>query len=279
MGRRLPDHVGLQPAGDPDAGRALDDRGPLPRPEGRRGLAGLRRQRQVRRRVAARAARHRRRPGAWRWGTWCCRSSSSTGRCRTSPTTSSATPTCRSWSRSTRAADAYVPGKFLTAADLRRRRRGRGVQDRVAGRGTGEPVVPNGSLGFRFGESGAGRWNLDLGDVDPLLTCRPRRRGGGDRRAAALRHRSAGAGHARGAACRSGGSAASWSRRSSTCCWPSTASAATGLPGDWPTGYDDADEPVHPGLAGADHRRAGRARRRGSAGSSPPTPRSPAAAR
>ena len=33
--RRLPDHVGLQPAGHPHAGRALDDRGPLPRPEGR----------------------------------------------------------------------------------------------------------------------------------------------------------------------------------------------------------------------------------------------------
>src|SRR5690606_37323556 len=35
---------------------------------------------------------------------------------------------------------------------------------------TGEPVVPNGSLGHRYGESGAGRWNLDLGDVDPELS-------------------------------------------------------------------------------------------------------------
>ena len=31
-------------------------------------------------------------------------------------------------------------------------------------------VVPNGSLGFRFGEAGKGKWNLDLGDVDPLLS-------------------------------------------------------------------------------------------------------------
>jgi nitrate reductase alpha subunit len=31
-------------------------------------------------------------------------------------------------------------------------------------------MVPNGSLGFRFGEQGTGQWNLDLGDVDPLLT-------------------------------------------------------------------------------------------------------------
>lgn len=30
--------------------------------------------------------------------------------------------------------------------------------------------MPNGSLGFRFGEEGKGRWNLDLGDVDPLLS-------------------------------------------------------------------------------------------------------------
>ena len=61
--RGLPDHVGLQPAGHPHAGRALDDRGALPRPEGRRGRARLRRQREVRRRVAAGQAGHRRRAG------------------------------------------------------------------------------------------------------------------------------------------------------------------------------------------------------------------------
>ena len=33
-----------------------------------------------------------------------------------------------------------------------------------------EPVVPNGSLGHRFGETGVGRWNLDLGEVDPKLS-------------------------------------------------------------------------------------------------------------
>ena len=30
---------------------------------------------------------------------------------------------------------------------------------------TGEPVVPNGSLGFRYTETGVGRWNLDLDGV------------------------------------------------------------------------------------------------------------------
>lgn len=63
----------------------------------------------------------------------------------------------------------FVPGKFLTSADL-------GSDAEAAEFRTvlldtdGNPVVPNGSLGDRFGEDGTGRWNLDLGDVDPLLT-------------------------------------------------------------------------------------------------------------
>ncbi len=61
--QRLPDHVGLQPPGHADARRALDDRGALPRAEGRRRGARLRRQRQVRRRLAAGPTRHRRRAG------------------------------------------------------------------------------------------------------------------------------------------------------------------------------------------------------------------------
>ena len=35
---------------------------------------------------------------------------------------------------------------------------------------TDEPVIPNRSLGHRFGDFGAGRWNLDLEGVDPKLT-------------------------------------------------------------------------------------------------------------
>ncbi len=71
VGRRLPDHVGLQPPRHPHPRRALDDRGPLPRPEGHRGGPRLRRQRQVRRRVAARRARAPTARSRWRWGTWC----------------------------------------------------------------------------------------------------------------------------------------------------------------------------------------------------------------
>ncbi|WP_285728591.1 nitrate reductase subunit alpha [Nocardiopsis sp. ATB16-24] len=69
-----------------------------------------------------------------------------------------------------RQGDSYRPGKFLTCADLG------GTEDNAAFKTvlldehTGEPTVPNGSLGFRYGEEGKGRWNLDLGDTAPLLS-------------------------------------------------------------------------------------------------------------
>ncbi|MBT1001112.1 nitrate reductase subunit alpha [Paenarthrobacter sp. DKR-5] len=66
-----------------------------------------------------------------------------------------------------------VPGKFLTEADLL------GGTDPdsdwktvLLDSATGQPAVPNGSLGFRYSASGEGKWNLDLGDVVPALSCR-----------------------------------------------------------------------------------------------------------
>src|SRR5215813_3154364 len=64
--------------------------------------------------------------------------------------------------------NAYVAGKFLTAADLGRDDENAAFKTVLLGT-DGGPVVPNGSLGFRYGEAGAGRWNLELGDVTPLL--------------------------------------------------------------------------------------------------------------
>ena len=66
----------------------------------------------------------------------------------------------------------YTAGKFLTAADVP----GHGGDENAAFKTvfldarTGEPVVPNGSLGHRYGEAGVGQWNLELGDVDPTLS-------------------------------------------------------------------------------------------------------------
>ncbi|WP_081769649.1 nitrate reductase subunit alpha [Nocardia nova] len=69
----------------------------------------------------------------------------------------------------------WLPGKFLTAADLAAAGHTEFDVDNADHKtvlldGDGNPVVPNGTLGDRFGDSGAGRWNLDLGSVDPLST-------------------------------------------------------------------------------------------------------------
>jgi nitrate reductase alpha subunit len=66
--------------------------------------------------------------------------------------------------------DSYVPGKFLTAADLGKQDPSDAFKTVVLDSRTGKPAVPNGSSGFRYGDGGEGRWNLDLGEIDPLLS-------------------------------------------------------------------------------------------------------------
>jgi nitrate reductase alpha subunit len=61
------------------------------------------------------------------------------------------------------------PGKMLTAADLGGDDENAAFKPVLIDGRTGEAVVPNGTLGHRFGETGEGRWNLDLGEVEPLL--------------------------------------------------------------------------------------------------------------
>ena len=70
---------------------------------------------------------------------------------------------------------AYVPDKFLTAADMQQAGMGVDAGDQPAFKtvmidSSGNPFVPNGSLGDRFSESGMGKWNLDLEGRDPALT-------------------------------------------------------------------------------------------------------------
>ncbi|MEC3956543.1 nitrate reductase subunit alpha [Nocardia sp. CDC153] len=65
----------------------------------------------------------------------------------------------------------YRPGKFLTAADLPEYSgEANAAFKTVLLDESGKPLVPNGSLGFRYGEEGAGKWNLNLGDIRPLLS-------------------------------------------------------------------------------------------------------------
>ncbi|AZI59144.1 nitrate reductase subunit alpha [Nakamurella antarctica] len=66
----------------------------------------------------------------------------------------------------------FSPGKFLTAADLAETASSANAAFKTVliDAATGEPVVPNGSLGHRYGDADVGKWNLNLDGVDPQLT-------------------------------------------------------------------------------------------------------------
>ena len=182
---------------------------------------------------------------------------------------------------------AWVPDKFVTAADLGDTSRGRALQDRA---GRLAPPAARTSRTARWASAttsqGKGKWNLDLEGVDPALSP-VRRRRHRDRRgaAAALRRRARRTTRAAGST-------------TAACPRPELATAGRRAAGHHRLRPDArpvrrrprrparrvADRlrrprALHPGVAGGDHRRAGRAWPSGSAGSSRRTPRTPAAAR
>ncbi|SDH55583.1 nitrate reductase alpha subunit [Lentzea fradiae] len=134
-----------------------------------------------------------------------------------------------------------VPGKFLTAADLYGPLGGENAAFKtvVFDDVKGTPVVPNGSLGFRYGDQGEGRWNLDLGDIDPRLSLE-----GADAVEVELPRFDADGSMLRGVPAQYVNGflvttvfdlmLAQYGVR------------REGLPGVWPTGYDDASEPYTP---------------------------------
>jgi nitrate reductase / nitrite oxidoreductase, alpha subunit len=141
----------------------------------------------------------------------------------------------------------YFAGKFLTASDLEGEQAAEHAEFKTVllDSRTGRPIVPNGSLGFRFGPDGAGRWNLDLADVDPMLSA-----AGGpdvpveislprfdapDGSAAVLR---------RGVPVRRVGGHLVTTVYDLMLAQYGV--GRDGLPGTWPTGYDDAAEPCTP---------------------------------
>ncbi|QIK84709.1 nitrate reductase subunit alpha [Sanguibacter sp. HDW7] len=70
-----------------------------------------------------------------------------------------------------RRGDAWVPGKFLTAADLPTPPADRDAAFQTAVLDAdGSVKIPGGSLGHRFDPAKAGTWNLELGDLDPRLS-------------------------------------------------------------------------------------------------------------
>lgn len=72
----------------------------------------------------------------------------------------------------TREDGSKVPAKFLTAADLAAHREVADAAFKTAlfNRETGEVVVPNGSMGYRYNAEDEGKWNLDLQGVRPALS-------------------------------------------------------------------------------------------------------------
>lgn len=143
----------------------------------------------------------------------------------------------------------YRPGKNLVAGDLPG---GPGSDSEnamwkpmVFDSGTGELAVPNGSIGDRYGDEGIGRWNLDLGDLDPALSVYDTR---DDVAEVLLPRFDAADGRVlqerRGVPVRRVGD-----RLVTTVLDLMLAQygvAREGLPGVWPTGYDDPSVPATP---------------------------------
>lgn len=141
---------------------------------------------------------------------------------------------------------AYVPDRFVRASDLGDRSEHAQWKTVVLDANTGRPVVPNGSIGFRHGEEGAGRWNLTLDGIAPALTLYGRhgravpvdlpRFDIGKTEGGGVMHRGIPVMELNGT--------------------PVTTVfdlllaqygvARDGLPGEWPRGYDDADAPYTP---------------------------------
>ncbi|GHG46561.1 nitrate reductase subunit alpha [Flavimobilis marinus] len=142
--------------------------------------------------------------------------------------------------------DGYVPGKFLTAADLGEDSEHAEFKTVLVDAATQEAVVPPGSLGFRFGKEGEGRWNLDLGDTDPQLSLYGTP--GAEPVALELPRFDAPDGHAEAAprgvpARRVGGYLVT---TVFDLLLAQYSVGRPGLPGQWPTGYDDASQPGTP---------------------------------
>ena len=149
--------------------------------------------------------------------------------------------------------DSYVAGKFLTASDLpgaEARSENAEFKTVLLDASTNKPVVPGGSLGFHYGESGAGRWNLDLGDVDPLLSAGGLDRGSvtGDAVMIDMPRFDTPGGTA--ATIRRGVPVRRVGDHLVTTVYDLMLAqygvGRAGLPGQWPTGYDDASSPGTP---------------------------------
>jgi len=159
-----------------------------------------------------------------------------------------------------RADGTYAPGRFLLASDLGDTGEHADWKPVVLDAATGAPAAPNGSVGFRHGEEGRGRWNLRLGDLDPVLTLHGRH----EQAVEVLLPRFDVGDGAKGSTMRRGVPAIRVGDRLATTVLDLMLAtygvARDGLPGEWPAGYDDASQPYTPAwqeaITGVDRRLA-----------------------
>jgi nitrate reductase / nitrite oxidoreductase, alpha subunit len=143
-------------------------------------------------------------------------------------------------------AGAYVPAKNLTAADLGDTSEGAEWKTVLINADTGTLVVPNGSMGFRYTESGVGRWNLDLQGVTPALSCADLP----DSESVEVLLPRFDAPDGSGSVLRRGVPVRRVGDHVVTTVFDLMLAQygvqRPGLPGEWPTGYDDATTPYTP---------------------------------
>ncbi|MBB5112559.1 nitrate reductase subunit alpha [Micromonospora profundi] len=136
---------------------------------------------------------------------------------------------------------AYRPGKFLTADDLGETDKEAAFRTVLWDSATDAPAVPRGSLGHRWGEQ-QGQWNLDLGDLEPALTCL----GAGDAVEVELPRFDTDTPQA----LRRGVPTRTVRGQLVTSVFDLVLAqygvGRDGLPGQWPTGYDDVEAPYTP---------------------------------
>ncbi|NYV75275.1 nitrate reductase subunit alpha [Streptomyces sp. UH6] len=159
-----------------------------------------------------------------------------------------------------------VPDRFLTAEDLGQggREENAAFKTVLVDDATGEPVVPAGSLGHRWDKERPGRWNLDLQGVEPRLSLLddadgaggPGGAGGGDGAGGGVETvevvlprfdegaTEGGSTMVRGVPVRRIGG------RTVTTVFDLLLAqygvSRPGLPGDWPSSYEDASRPYTP---------------------------------
>ena len=139
-----------------------------------------------------------------------------------------------------------VPDAFLRASDLGEQGEGADWRTVVLDAATGEPAIPNGTIGDRYGPDGEGRWNLELGEIDPALSLLGRH----DEAVALTLPRFDGGETEGGTTMLRGVPAKRVGGRLVTTVLDLTLAhygvEREGLPGEWPTGYDDAGAPHTP---------------------------------